>query len=89
MTHDDKTIQGSGSEQIRVNWIQGQIASDKRIRAHNILGSQPLKCQFVDMVNYTDFSSLNEAEDEMRRRGHREYKSCKHCWDDAVVPLYP
>ena len=74
---------------IRVNWHQESIASDKLIRAHQITQPQPAGCRFSEMNpgQFSDFPSVGAAEQAMRNGVRTQYKRCVHCWDNEVVPL--
>lgn len=70
---------------IRVNWKQGQVASDGHIRAHIITTPQPNGCQFERMSDYTDYPDVQSAEAAMKQKGYTTYRQCSHCWNGGQV----
>jgi hypothetical protein len=73
---------------IRVNWKQGKIG-DKLIRAHQVLSSQPSRCQFGKMNNFDQYSSVVSSEMAIKQRGYNKYKHCRWCWDDLKINPIP
>jgi hypothetical protein len=75
---------------IRVNWNQGKVAADGLIRAHQVLESQPERCQFGDMKgDFTDYIDVGSAETAMKKKGYGKYKHCSHCWDGNIIDPIP
>ena len=71
---------------VRVNWTQGNIASDGLIRMHIIEKERP-ECQFNKMKNYSDFCNEEEAKQKIQRKGYSKYKHCNYCWDNAIIEI--
>jgi hypothetical protein len=70
---------------VRINWTQGEKASDGHIRIHELKQSQPGQCQFAAMTDSQDYPDELSAAKAIWEKGFSSYKRCTHCMDGSIV----